>query len=185
MLDSLFVLAATTAEGVSEGGIAGTFGVNKYMFTAQVINFCIVAAVLYKFAFKPVLKTLDERQKKIADGLQYAEEMKTRLAEAEKQHAEKLKEAATQASKIINDARDAAKAFSEKQSQEAVAKAEDIIKKAQEATALEHQQMLADLRKEVSELVVKTTEQVLNKNLSDADKSNFSEAAAKELYASN
>lgn len=172
-----------------EGGmiseLAGQFGITWPTLIAQMINFIIVSFVLYRFAIKPITAALDERQKKIADGLQYAEEMKTRLEDAEKQHADTLKEAAEQASKIITDARDTAKAFTEKQSQEAVVKAEDIIKKAQEATQLEHQQMLADLRKEVSELVVKTTEKVLHKNLTDADKSSFSEAAAKELYASN
>ena len=45
---------------------------------AQMVNFIIVAVVLYKFAVKPIAATLDERQQKISEGLQYAEEMKTR-----------------------------------------------------------------------------------------------------------
>ena len=57
------------------------------------LNFGIVATALYVLAIKPVAKTLDERQQ-IADGLQYAEEMKTQLAEAERERAEKIKEAA-------------------------------------------------------------------------------------------
>jgi F-type H+-transporting ATPase subunit b len=164
---------------------AGNFGLNTELVLAQIINFSILAFVLWKFAFKKILVVLDERQKKISDGLQYAEEMKARLADAEKQQADKLKEASEQAAKIVKDAREAAKTFSEKQQQEAVTQAEDIIKKARESTQLEHQQMLAELRKEVTELVVTTTEKVLQKQLSDADKSSFSEAAAKELYASN
>ena len=50
--------------------------------------------LFYKFAVKPITATLDERQQKIADGLQYAEEMKVQLAAAERERAEKIKEAA-------------------------------------------------------------------------------------------
>lgn len=186
MLDTLFIFAAVDAQAAGESaGLMSQFGVDWHYFIGQLLNFCIVAFVIYKFAFKPVLSSMDERQKKIADGLQYAEEMKSRLADAEKQHAEKLKEASVEAVKIVQDARDNAKDFLEKQTQEAVAKSADIIKKANEATELEHQQMLADLRKEVASLVVQTTQKVLNKELSDSDKTTFSEAAAKELYASN
>lgn len=168
------------AAGSGEG-----FGIKIDLILSQILSFGVVAFLLWRFAFKPVIGTMDERQKKISDGLQYAEEMKTRLAEAEKQQADKLKEATEEAAKIVSDAREAAKAFTEKQTQEAVNKAEDIIKKATAATEQDRQKMLADLRKEVSELVVVTTEKVLNKKLSDADKSSFSEAAAQELYAGN
>ena len=161
------------------------YGIRVEYILAQILNFSIVAFLLWRFAFKPIVATLDDRQKKIADGLQYAEEMKARLADAEKQYADKLKEASVEAAGIIEKARETAKSFTEAQSQEAVAKAEDIIKKAREATELEHKKMLADLRKEVTGLVVTTTEKVLSKQLSETDRTNFTEAAAKELYASN
>ena len=65
------------------------FGVDLPTLIAQMVNFCIVAFVIYKFAVKPIAATLDERQQKIADGLQYAEEMKVQLAAAERERAEK------------------------------------------------------------------------------------------------
>ena len=52
--------------------LAGNFGISCWTLIAQMVNFCIVALVLYKFAVKPIAATLDERQQKIADGLQYA-----------------------------------------------------------------------------------------------------------------
>ena len=56
-----------------EGGgviseLAGNFGISWPTLVAQMVNFCIVALVLYKFAVKPIAATLDERQQKIADG---------------------------------------------------------------------------------------------------------------------
>ena len=130
-------------------------------------------------AVKPVAKTLDERQQKIADGLQYAEEMKTQLAEAERERAEKIKEAAQEAQRILSEAREQSKEMIEQKTQEAAAQAEAIIRKASEATELERQKMLSDVRQEVARLVVATTSTVLSKELSDADKQSFSDAAAK------
>lgn len=169
---------------IAAGGGEG-FGIKIELILAQVLSFSIVAFILWRFAFKPVLGTMDERQKKISDGLQYAEEMKSRLADAEKQHAEKLQEASVEAARIVNEARENSKNFLEKQTQEAVAKAEDIIKKATEATEQERQKMVAELKSEMAELVVQTTAKVLAKELSEADKTTFSESAAKELYAVN
>src|SRR4029079_9373540 len=118
---------------------------------------------LYRFAFKPVLLTLDERQKKIAAGLKYAEEMELKLKDAEIQHGEILHKAALERKELLEAAREQSKNYAEKQAQEAVIKADHIIKKAEEAISLEKQKMLHDLRKEVAELVVKTTERVLSK----------------------
>jgi F-type H+-transporting ATPase subunit b len=161
--------------------ITEKFGVTVPTLIAQMINFIIVAILLYKFAVKPVAATLDERQQKIADGLQYAEEMKTQLAAAERERAEKIKEAAIDAQKILTESREQSKLMIEQKTQEAAAQAEAIIRKASEATELERVKMLSDVRQEVARLVVATSAKVLSRDLSDAEKSLFSESAAKEL----
>jgi len=168
---------------IVEGFVAifQNYGLKPAELLAQIINFCIVAFLLYRFAFKPVLQTMDERQQKISDGLQYAEEMKAKLADAEKEHAATLQKAQQEAQGIVSEARDQAKAFLDKQTQEATAKSEEMIKKAQEAIELERKQMLVEVRQEVTELVIATTSKVLAKELSDADKTQFSKAAAQEL----
>lgn len=164
--------------------IAGKFGVDWPTLFAQSFNFIIVAFVLYKFAVKPIAATLDERQQKISEGLQYAEEMKTQLAEAERERTEKIKEAAQQAQTILSEAREQSKEMIEQKTQEAAAQAEAVIRKASEATELERQKMLSDVRQEVARLVVATSGKVLERELSDAEKSTYSDAAAKELAAS-
>jgi len=161
--------------------IAGKFGVTWPTLIAQMVNFIIVAVVLYKFAVKPIASTLDERQQKISEGLQYAEEMKTQLAEAERERNEKIKEAAQQAQTILSEAREQSKDLIEQKTQEAAAQAEAMIRKASEATELERQKMLSDVRQEVARLVVATSGKVLERELSDAEKSTYSDAAAKEL----
>ncbi|MDQ8208791.1 F0F1 ATP synthase subunit B [Coraliomargarita sp. SDUM461003] len=161
--------------------ITEKFGVSLPTLIAQMVNFVIVAFVLYKFAVKPIAATLDERQQKIADGLQYAEEMKTQLAEAERERAEKVKQAAIDAQAILTEAREQSKEMIESKTQEAAAQAEAMIRKASEATELERQKMLSDVRQEVARLVVATSSKVLSRDLSDAEKQTFSDSAAKEL----
>jgi F-type H+-transporting ATPase subunit b len=184
--------AAVDAESMeqTEGGgviseLAGNFGISWPTLVAQMVNFCIVAFVLYKFAVKPISATLDERQQKIADGLQYAEEMKVQLAAAERERAEKIKEAAVAAQAILAESREQSKEMIEQKTQEAAAQAEAIIRKASEATELERQKMLSDVRQEVARLVVATSATVLSRDLSDAEKHKFTDSAAKELASAS
>lgn len=193
MLDFMTLLAAAGANaaaleqdatGIADK-ISGQFGLDWPFFIAQIINFLIVASILWYFAFKPVTRALDERKRKISDGLQFAEEMKVRLAETEKQAAEKLREASDEAANIVKEARENASNFMDRQTQDAVHKAEQIIHKAHEAMAQERKQMIAEVRQEVARLVVQTSARVLDRELSQDEKSRFSETAAKEIYARN
>jgi F-type H+-transporting ATPase subunit b len=177
MTEILFLAATNPASGE----FANQFGYNPNIILAQAINFIVVAALLYHFAIKPVTKTLDERQQKIADGLQYAEEMKVQLAEAERERAAKIKEAAEEAQRILAEAREQSKEMIEQKTHEAVVQAEAMIRKASEATEMERKKMLSDVKKEVARLVVITTSKVLSRDLSDNEKQTFSESAAKEL----
>ncbi len=191
MFDSLLILASAAQDAAAATGgnpiteIASQFGVDWAKLGFQTLNFVVVAGLMYFLAFKPVLATLEERQTKIAEGLKYAEEMKAKLADAERQHQEVLKQASLEAQRIVHEARDTAKALVEKATKEASTEAEQILKKGNEAIALERQQMLNDVRREVARLVVDTTSKVLDRTLSEPEKKTFAEAAAKEIYSKN
>lgn len=165
--------------------IAGQFGVSLQTLVAQVVNFLIVAIALYFFAVKPVVATLDQRQKTIADGLQYAEDMKAQLAKAEQERAETIKKATLEAQRILAEARDQAKDLLDRKTNEAAAKAESIIHKAHEAIDVERNKMLSEVRQEVARLVVATSGKVLSRELSDQERSRFGEVAARELAQQN
>ncbi|CAI8293133.1 MAG: ATP synthase subunit b [Opitutia bacterium UBA7350] len=160
------------------------FDVTWPTLIAQMVNFLLVALVLYKFAVKPVMATLDERQQKIAEGLQYAEEMKEQLAATERARAAKVQEAVAEAQRILSETREQAKQMIEVKTQEAAAQAEAIIRKASEATELERRKMLSEVRQEVARLVVDTSAKVLTRELSADEKVSYSNAAAKELTES-
>jgi F-type H+-transporting ATPase subunit b len=190
MLSHLLILAqavpAAAATPPAEAAsaitkIVGDFGLSWPFFLAQVLNFTIVAFILWRFAFKPVLATLDERQKKIAAGLQYADEMKAKLEAIQQESVASARKAQAEAAKVIDEARKAAKEFLDRQTQESSARAAEILAKAQQAIEIEKKKMLAEARTEISRLVVATTQRVLAKELSDAERSRYNEAAAREV----
>ncbi len=181
---SLILAQATVPATEAASGIAklvGDFGLNWPGFIAQMVSFCIVAFVLWRFAFKPVIATLDARQKKIVSGLKYADEMKAKLDATRQESAELIKEAQLEGAKFIEEARKAAKDFSEREQKAAAERANDIVAKAQQAIELEHKKMLADARSEIARLVVATTQRVLAKELNEADRTRYNESATREL----
>ena len=185
MFSSLLILAEATghAAGSTDGitKITQDFGISLPNIIAQILSFSVVAFLLWKFAFKPVLVTLDERQQKIAAGLGFAEEMKAQLAATQQQTEASLKEAQQKAQAIVAETQKSSKEFADKQQKEAVEKAAALIAKAQEAIELEKKKMLAEARTEIARLVVATTERVLAKKLTEADRAAYNESAAREL----
>jgi F-type H+-transporting ATPase subunit b len=160
---------------------ARTFSVDWPHFIAQVISFCIVAALLYFFAYKRVLAILEERRQRIADGLANADKIKAELQRTEAARMEVLNNANAQANKLIEEARAAANRVREDETQKAIAAAEQIITKAREAAAAEHSKMLTDLKREVGRLVVNTTATVTGKILTADDQKRLAEETAKQI----
>ena len=171
--------AAESASGITK--ITQDFGISVPFILAQIVNFSVVAFILWKFAFKPVLATLDERQQKIASGLKYADEMKAKLEATQQESAVILKKASLDATRLVEEARKSAKDYLDKQTQETAVKVNDLLVKARQAVELEHKKMLADARTEIARLVVVTTERVLAKKLTEADRAGYNESAAREL----
>lgn len=186
MLSTLVLFAAVAAEhaAAAPGGIArivSDFGLNVPAFLAQVLNFSIVAFLLWRFAFKPVVATIDERQKKIADGLRHADEMKAKLADAERQHAETLKRAALEAQRIVEDARGSAKELLDRETRQTAERTQQMIAKAEETIELERRKMLNDARDEIARLVALTASRVLSRELGSDERRRYAESAAREL----
>lgn len=162
---------------------AEAFGFNGVLFVSQCISFLIVAGLLYKFAYAPILKVLDERRNKIAESLANAEKIKQQLADAEAQHADILSKANQEAQKLIEEARASAAALAEKRHQQAIVEAEAIATKTREALSLERDRIFADLRNEVARLVVNTTGKVTGKFLTSEDQERLSQEATREIAA--
>src|ERR1044071_3328471 len=105
---------------------AHQFGVDWPHFIAQVISFGVVAFLLQKFAYKPVITMLEERRKRIEESLANAEKIKAELQRTEAQRQEVLTQANAQANRFIEEARAAAAKVREQETQKAIAAAEQI-----------------------------------------------------------
>ena len=171
--------AAGLGDMVRETG--ETFGFDTKIFLSQVVSFVIVALVLRQFAYKPILAVLEERRQRIAEGQVNAEKIKQQLAEAEQRHAEILAKANAQAQKMIDEARESAAHVTERKQQEAVAAAEQIMAKAREASAIEHERTMTELKRELGRLVVNTTAKVTGKVLTADDQKRLQEEAARQI----
>lgn len=157
-----------------------TFGFDLWIFLSQVISFVIVALVLRQFAYKPILAVLEERRQRIAEGLLNAEKIKQQLAEAEQRYAEILAKANVQAQKMIDEARESSAHIAERKQQEAVMAAEQIMAKAREASAIEHERTMMELKRELGRLVINTTAKVTGKILTPEDQRRLQEEAARQ-----
>jgi F-type H+-transporting ATPase subunit b len=158
-----------------------TFGFNAWLFFSQMMSFAIVAFLLHRFAYKPILTVLETRRQRIAEGLANAEKIRQQLAESEQRYQEILTKANAEAQKMIDEARTSAQALADKRSQQAIVEAEQIIAKAREATAIEREKTLAEIKREVGRLVISTTAKVTGKVLSADDQKRISEEAVREV----
>jgi F-type H+-transporting ATPase subunit b len=142
-----------------------------------------VAFLLQRYAYKPILAVLEERKKRIQESLENAEKIKRELASAQTKAHEIMVQAGQEASKMIEEARAAATKVQEQETQKAIAAAQSIVDKAQQATRAEQVRMLADLRREVGRLVVETTAKVTGKVLTLDDQKRLAEQTNRELAA--
>jgi len=149
--------------------IASTFGVDWPHLLSQIISFSIVCILLHRFAYKPILKILEERRRQIAQGLADSEKIRVELAQAEATCREIILQADGQATKLIEQAHTAAAHVQQQETQKAIAAAEQILVKSREAAAQEHARMLTDLRREVGQLVVQSTAMITGKILTKED----------------
>ena len=137
------------------------------LFSWNLVAFILLFFILKKTAWKPILKSLNEREKGIADSLATAEKVKAEmlqlkgenealLAKAREERAQLLKEARDTRDKIVNEAREQAKLEAGK-----------IIADAQ--TAIEQQKMaaLTEVKNQVGNLVVEVAEKILRRELAD------------------
>lgn len=175
----IFLIAAQSDSQIAQ--IARTFGVDWSHLGAQIISFSIVCAVLYKFAYQRIFAMLEQRRQQIALGIANAEKIKAELDKTESQRLEVIAQAHTQGAKFIEEARAAAARVQQEETNKAIAAAEQIMTKAHEAAAQDRDRMLAELKREVGNLVVQATTTVTGKILTAEDQRRLAEETSKQI----
>lgn len=147
----------------------------------QILNFGVLAIVLAKFLFKPILDILDARRSKIDSGLKAAEKsLRDQEAMQEKLAAE-LKKADQKAAKILAEARDEGKKLSAQLLAEARAEAAKQLDKQKASFMASLAEEEKALKGRVADLVVETTTKVLGNALKSADLKKITKQALTDL----
>ncbi len=138
-----------------------TFGIDGKLIIAQAVNFGIVLVALTYLLYKPVLRTLDERAKLVAKGVEDAERASQKLAGADKAAAEAVAKADKEAADLLASARDAAGTERTRLVKEAEARAAAIASDAEARAKEASAKALRDSEKEIARLAVLAAAKVI------------------------
>lgn len=153
------------------------FGIEPTLLLAQVINFGLVLFVLWKFAYKPVLKIMRERREKIAKSLDDAKAVEQKLAEAEELKQAKLKEARTEAQALMEATSAESERYRQERLKEVDAEMQQHRVQAQAQMQAEKAQAMQDAKAELVGLVMSATQKVVPSGVAkDLDKKLVTEA---------
>ena len=140
---------------------------------AQIVNFLILVAILTKFAYKPLMQALEERQNKIAASIDSAERDKQEAEELKISYQEQLAQARVQAQAIVEKAEKLAEESKEEILQQARVESARILKNVQEEVARERALALTQLKSEVVALSMAAAAKIIEKNMDNEINANL------------
>jgi len=152
--------AATHGAEVSDS-VFVTLGLNPTLFVFQLINFAVVALIIWFLVLKPLTKKISERQEVIEKSLINAEEVESNLRKSEIKYQEKIDQAKSDAAGIIEKAGKEAKDQAEEIKNKSKEEIELLIKQAKKNILIEKDEMIAGIKSQAGELVVAALEKIL------------------------
>ena len=150
-----------------------------YIWT--IITFLLLLYVLAKFAWKPLLKMLEDRENLIKSSLKDAEKAKLELESLTQESEAITAKARSEAQSILAESKSAA----EKVKEDTIAKAKEhaikIRDDAKKQIEVEKDKAISDIKQEVVNLTLSVAEKLINKNLNDADNKSLIEESLKKV----
>ncbi len=144
-----------------------TFHIDWKLIAAQLVNFAIVFFVLWKFALKPLMKAMTDREHTIAKSLSNAEEIEKKLTATNAEVAEHIREAKHQATAIMEQAKKQADAKRLEMLEKAKQEVSGLVSAAKNQIQAEKEEALRSAHLELSALVVSGVEKILGKNIDE------------------
>lgn len=140
-------------------------GISGGLLASQIVNFLLLVVILRLVLYNPVMKMLDQRKERIAQSMRDAERVAAAAQEAEDEKAKTIEEARREAQEVRAQAsRDAEKIAQEIRSR-AEEEATEIRRQAQQEAERQKENVLADANKQIAELTILATEQLLGREL--------------------
>lgn len=137
-------------------------------FFAQILNFLILLFILGKFAYKPLMKVLDERRARVANDLETAEKTRVEAEALKEQYSKQLAEARTEATAIIDKANKAGQKVHDDFVAQAQAEKDQMMATAKQNIADEKDQAMTEVRTQVIALATEIAAKVVDQKLNSA-----------------
>lgn len=159
-----------TEPSTSDSPLAA-LGLNGTAIIFQLINFALVAAIIWFLILKPLTKKMTERQKIIEESLERAKKIEDNLRVSEQKYQERVDEAKVEANKIASAATREAEALTQTIKQKARAEIETLVAQTKQTIAAERASLTQELKARTAELVIATAEKLLKEKItSEKDK---------------
>ena len=146
------------------GGLAD-LGINLPTLVAQIVNVVILLGLLYLVAYKPVMRMLDERSRKVKESMEQADAIKEQAARAEEEVKKQLEAASREGQERIAQAIQIGEDVKQKAQQEARQEAETLISRGRTEIQRERDEAIDELRKEVADLTILAAGKVIERSL--------------------
>jgi F-type H+-transporting ATPase subunit b len=159
----------------------GAFNLNVKSFLFQLATFVIVLLVLRRFVFPKITATLEARRQSVEESLVKAKQTEEALARAETKAQEIIHAAREQADRALADANSQARDIIQKAEAAAEVQTKRLLEESQERLSHERTQLHDELKTELTDLVIMTTEKVLRQKVNQREDSRLVERAIKEL----
>ncbi|HEY82852.1 MAG TPA: F0F1 ATP synthase subunit B [Dehalococcoidia bacterium] len=143
----------------------GALGVNLPTLVAQIVNVVILLALLYLVAYKPVMRMLDERSRRIRESMEQADAIKEQVARTEEEVRRQLEAASKEGQKRIAQAVQIGEELKRKAQAEARQEAEALIARARAEIKREREEAIDELRRAVADLTILAASRVIERSL--------------------
>lgn len=135
----------------------------------EIVSFGILLWVLYKYAFPPLLETLETRERKIRESLEQAERLRVEAERRMQEYEAKLTVASRDAEAVLVQAKERAQRLFDENEQRLVAEAERVKADAAREIDQERRKAIQEIRNQATDLALLVAEKVVERSLTDAD----------------
>lgn len=156
-------------------------GLNVKILLAQLVNFAVLLFVLWKFGYQPLMKFLDERQKKIEQGVKNSEEAERRLAEIAEKEREVMRQAQAEAAALIEKTNANLEERKKMMMDKAKTEIAAVVQKTKDDLKIERKLAMKYIKQEAAELVTAAVEKVLSERMDAAIDTRYIERTVQEV----
>lgn len=169
------------ADAPASESVIASLGINGQLFLFQLLNFAIIAVIIWFLILKPLTKKMEERKKMIDESIDNAKALETNLKVSEQKYQERIDEGKVEANKVIEAAHEEAKGLAETMKKRAEKDIELLVDQAKRNIAIEREEAMDGVRKEIGALVAAAVEKVVGQKVNDKTDKKIIEDALKNL----